>query len=214
MSTGFDKLAPWYGILESLLFGSRLQEMRCAYLNQLTRVGNVLLIGEGTGLFLKRLLEVNPEATVDVVESSGGMIDRSRNRIAKKDLCRVNFHKTTLLEFESIQNFDAVCTFFFWDCFEEYQLRMMLPAFSKYAKHGSLWIDVDFFELSEGVPKLNLRHFLLIRMLYGFFGLATGIEAKRIVDIEPMVKQNGFLVTESRTDKKFPIRARIFRRTI
>ena len=214
MSTGFDKLAPWYGILESLLFGPRLQEMRCAYLNQLTRVGSVLLIGEGTGLFLERFLKINPEATVAVVESSSGMIDRSRNRVASKDLCRISFHRTTLLEFETIQSFDAVCTFFFWDCFEEYQLRMLLPAFSKYTKRGSLWIDVDFFELSEGAPKLNLRHFLLIRMLYGFFGLATGIEAKRIVEIEPMAKQNGFFVTESRTDEKFPIRARIFRRRI
>ena len=214
MSMGFDKIASLYGILESFLFGSKLQQMRCAYLDQLADVGCVLLIGEGTGSFLERLLKVNSKVAVTVVESSSGMIDRSRNRVASKDLCRVSFHRTTLLDFDSIQSFDAVCTFFFWDCFEEYQLRMMLPAFSKYAKHGSLWIDVDFFELSEGLPKLNLHHFLLIRMLYGFFGLATGIEAKRIVEIEPMAKQNGFFVTESRTDEKFPIRARIFRRTI
>jgi len=210
MSAGFDKLAPWYGILESLLFGPRLQEMRCAYLDQLADVGTILLIGEGTGLFLERLLKVNPEATVAVVESSAEMIDRCRNRVPSEDCHRVTFHQSTLLKFESVQRFDAVCTFFFWDCFEEYQLPAMLPAISKFQKPESFWIDVDFFETLKDVPTSNFRHFLLLRMLYGFFGLATGIEARRVVEIEPLAKQNGFFVTGSRTDEKFPIRARIF----
>ena len=212
MSTGFDKLAPWYGILESLLFGPRLQQMRCAYLDQLADVGTVLLIGEGTGLFLERLLKVNPEATVAVVESSAEMIDRCRNRVPSEDCRRVTFHKSTLLEFESVQRFDALCTFFFWDCFEENQLRIMLPAISKFQKPESFWIDVDFFETSKDAPGINLFHFLLMRMLYGFFGLATGIEARRVVEIEPIAGQNGFFVTESRKAENFPIRARIFRR--
>ena len=214
MSSGFDKLAPWYGLLESLLFGSRLQEMRCAYLDQLTDVGTVLLVGEGTGLFLKRLLKTNPEATVSVVEPSAEMIDQCRNRVPRDDSRRVTFHKSTLLEFEFVQRFDALCTFFFWDCFDEDQLRMMLPAISKFHKPESFWIDVDFFETPKDSPGINLRHFLLLRMLYGFFGLATGIEARSVVDIEPMAKQNGFFVTESLTAKKFPIQARIFSRRI
>ena len=214
MSTGFDKLAPWYGILESLLFGSRLQEMRCAYLDQLKDAGTVLLVGEGTGLFLERLLKANPEATVSVVEPSAKMIDQCRKRVPSGDCRRVTFHKSTLLEFESAQRFDALCTFFFWDCFDEDQLRVMLPAIFRFHKPESFWIDADFFEMPKGAHGITLCHFLLLRMLYGFFGLATGIEARRVVDIEPMAKQNGFFVNESLKAKKFPIQARIFSRRI
>lgn len=214
MSIGFDKLAPWYGVLERILFGPRLQEMRCAYLKRLSGVGNILLIGEGTGLFLDKLLKFNPEAKVTVVESSFSMIECSRKRVSSEDYWRVTFHQTSFAKFESVQPFDALCTFFFWDCFEEYQLREMLPSLSKLTNSESFWIDVDFFERLDKSQKINLSHFILIRILYGFFGLATGIEARQVAEIEPMAKENGFFVTESRLAEKSPIRARIFRKRI
>ncbi len=212
MSSGFDRIAPFYGFFESFLFGSKLQEMRCAYLEQLAHRRDILLIGEGTGLFLERLLQVNPKGNVTVVEQSAEMMERSRNRVAEKDSSRATFHNVALQEFDSVKRFDAVCTFFFWDCFEQSQLRAMLPTLSKYTKGESLWIDVDFFEMQEGVPLTKWWHFILIRMLYGFFGLATGIEARQVVEIEPLAKQNGFFVTASHRSEKFPIRARIFQK--
>ena len=214
MSAGFDKLAPWYGILESLLFGTRLHQMRCAYLDQLAGVRNVLLVGEGTGLFLESLLKVNRDATVAVVDASAEMIDRCKKRVPSKDSRRVTFYRSTIQEFESVQHFEALCTFFFWDCFEENQLHSMLPAIFKFLKPQSFWIDVDFFETPKDTLGINIFQFLLMRILYGFFGLATGIEACRVFEIEPMAKQNGFFVTESRKDSNFPIQARIFSRRI
>ena len=212
MSSGFDRIAPFYGFFESFLFGSKLQEMRCVYLDELAHRRDILLIGEGTGLFLERLLQVNPKANVTVVEQSAEMMERSRNRVAEKDSSRATFHKVALQEFDSVKRFDAVCTFFFCDCFEQSQLRAMLPTLSKYTKGESLWIDVDFFEIHEGGPSTKWWHFILIRILYGFFGLATGIEAREVVEIEPLAKQNGFFVTASHRSEKFPIRARIFQK--
>ena len=212
MSSGFDRIAPFYGVFESFLFGSKLQEMRCAYLDQLADRRDILLIGEGTGLFLERLLQVNPKTNVTVVEQSAEMIKRSRNRVAEKDSSRATFHKVALQEFDSVKRFDAVCTFFFWDCFEKSQLRTMLPTLSKCTKKESLWIDVDFFEMQEGAPLSKWWHFMLIRMLYGFFGLATGIQARHVVEIEPLAKQTGFFVTASHHSEKFPVRARIFQK--
>jgi len=212
MSSGFDKIAPFYGVFESFLFGSKLQEMRCAYLDQLADRRDILLIGEGTGLFLEKLLQVNPKTNVTVVEQSAEMIERSRNRVIAQDSGRVTFHKVALQEFDTVKRFDSVCTFFFWDCFEKSQLRAMLPILSKYAKGQSLWIDVDFFEIQEGSLLSKCWHFMLIRVLYGFFGLATGIEARQVVEIEPLAKQNGFFVTASHRTEKFPIRARIFQK--
>ncbi len=212
MPSGFDRIAPFYGVFESFLFGSKLQEMRCVYLDQLSERRDILLIGEGTGLFLERLLKVNPKTNVTVVEQSVEMMETSKNRVVAEDSGRVTFHKVALQEFDSVKRFDAVCTFFFWDCFEQSQLRAMLPILSKYTKGESLWIDVDFFEIQQGAPLTKCWHFMLIRVLYGFFGLATGIEARQVVEIEPLAKQNGFSVTASHRSEKFPIRARIFQK--
>ena len=212
MPSGFDRIAPFYGVFESFLFGSKLQEMRCVYLDQLSDRRDILLIGEGTGLFLERLLKVNPKTNVTVVEQSVEMMERSKNRVVAEDSGRVTFHKVALQEFDSVKRFDAVCTFFFWDCFEQSQLRAMLPILSKYTKGESLWIDVDFFEIQQGAPLSKCWHFMLIRVLYGFFGLATGIEARQVVEIEPLAKQNGFSVIASDRSEKFPIRARIFKK--
>ena len=210
MSSGFDKIAPFYGILESFLFGSKLQQMRCVYLDRLSERRHIVLIGEGTGMFLERLLEVNPNASVTVVEQSAGMIERSRNRVAEKDSSRVHFLKVSLEEFKPVRRFDAVCTFFFWDCFEESQIKIMLPVVSQCVERESLWMDVDFFEAQKGVSSTISWQFVLIRMLYGFFRLAAGIEAGQVVEIKPLAKQNGFCVTSSYMDETFPIRARIF----
>ncbi len=214
MCSGFDRIAPFYGVFEGFLFGSKLQEMRCTYLDQLIHQRDILLIGEGTGLFLERLLKVNPKTKVTVVEQSAEMMERSRNRVVSKDFGRVNFHKVALQEFDSIARFDAVCTFFFWDCFEKSQLQGMIPLLSKYTKGESLWIDVDFFENQEGALLTKCWHFMLIRMLYSFFALATGIQARHVVEIEPLAKQNGFSLTACHRSEKFPVRARIFKREI
>ena len=214
MSSGFDRIAPFYGVFESFLFGSKLQEMRCAYLDQLADRRDILLIGEGTGLFLERLLKVNPKTKVTVVEQSAEMMERSRNRVDARDFGRVTFHRVALQEFDAVERFDAVCTFFFWDCFEKSQLQAMLPILSKYTDGESLWIDVDFFEIQEGALITKCWHFMLIRILYGFFALATGIQARYVVEIEPLARQNGFSVIESHRSEKFPVRARIFKREI
>ena len=70
MSSEFDRLASAYPFLEHFLFGSKLQEMRCVYLPQLADCQDILLIGEGTGLFLEKLLMVNPKAKVTVIDQS------------------------------------------------------------------------------------------------------------------------------------------------
>tara|TARA_B100000212_G_scaffold104261_1_gene77105 strand:+ start:1001 stop:1762 length:762 start_codon:yes stop_codon:yes gene_type:complete len=212
MSSNFDKIAPFYGFLEGVLFGSRMQRMRCAHLDHMSGRREILLVGEGTGLFLERLLEVNAQAKVTVVEQSEQMMKRAKRRVAEKDLSRVTFRKLSFEKFDSSKRFDAVCTLFFWDCFTQGQIRSMLPLLERHSKRGALWLDVDFFENPHGSTRTGIWHYLLIRFLYGFFGLATGIEARRIVNIEPLAKENGFYPTATTRSDQFPMSARIFKK--
>ena len=114
MSSNFDKIAPFTVFLEGVLFGSRMQRMRCAHLDHMSGRREILLVGEGTGLFLERLLEVNAQAKVTVVEQSEQMMKRAKRRVAEKDLRRVTFRKLSFEKFDSSKRFDAVCTLFFF----------------------------------------------------------------------------------------------------
>lgn len=212
MSSGFDRLASSYGGLEHFLFGSRLQEMRCVYLAQLANCQDILLIGEGTGLFLEKLLLVNPKAKVTVIDQSAKMIKRARGRVAGQDLHRVSFQTVAFENFRSANEFDAVCTFFFWDCFEKDRIREMLPLLPHCMKREGLWFEVDFFEDQQGALLSRIWHYFLLRFLYGFFGYATGIEARWVEEIEPLAKENGFSLTHSQWADRLPVRARIFQK--
>ena len=212
MSSEFDRLASAYPFLEHFLFGSKLQEMRCVYLPQLADCQDILLIGEGTGLFLEKLLMVNPKAKVTVIDQSAKMIKRARGRVAGHDLHRVTFQTVAFENFRSANQFDAVCTFFFWDCFQKDRIREMLPLMHRCMKTEGLWVEVDFVEDQRGGLPSRIWDYFLLRFLYGFFGWATGIEARWVEEIEPLAKENGFSLTHRQWADRLPVRARIFQK--
>ena len=182
------------------------------YLSQLADCQDILLIGEGTGLFLEKLLRVNPKAKVTVIDQSAKMIKRARGRVAEHDLHRVTFQTVAFENFLSANQFDALCTFFFWDCFEKDRIREMLPLLRSCMKREGLWFEVDFFEDQRGARPSRIWHYFLLRFLYGFFGWATRIEARWVEEIEPLAKENGFSLTHSQWADRLPVRARIFQK--
>ena len=207
MSQAFDKIAPAYVHLERLLFGSRLQAMRCAFLNRVTQSKKVLLVGEGPGSFLAELLKTNQVGFVTVVEPSARMISLARSRVKEKDLDRVSFLRSTLEEADLSRSYDAACTICFWDCFTEADIRSLFPKMSGCIKRGGNWLNVDFCESGPSLPAFN---FLLLRVLYGFFNLATSIEARRVVNVEPIANSNGLHSLQCNQDEIFPIKAQFF----
>ena len=213
MSACFDKVAIVYGVLEKTLFGSKLQEMRCRYLNRIENSKEILLVGEGCGFFLIKLLEVNSEAMITVVEPSKNMIRQAESKVPHKDRKRVAFCNVALGQFSSTEKFDAICTFFFWDCFRENQMKAMFPILLDFLRHDGSLINVDFAEPSsfEG-RRYKISHFILLRILYGFFGLATGIESTRVLEIEPIAWENGLFTKDTHEDEKLPFRGHVFRR--
>ena len=213
MSVCFDKIAIAYGFLEKALFGSNLQEMRCRYLNRIEDFKEILLVGEGCGFFLRKLLGVNTGATVTVVESSENMIKQAKSRVLHKDRKRVVFCHATLEQFVSTRKFDAACTFFFWDCFPENQMKAMLPRLLDCLEPDGLLINADFVDPLPSVGRrFKTSHFILLRILYGFFGFATGIESTRVFEIEPVALGNGFIAKDTYLHEKLPFKGQVFQR--
>ena len=76
----FDFVAPFYQILERIVFGSKLQTARMAFVPEITRRQRVLVVGEGDGRFLAEFVEFWPESEIVCVEASRRMIERARKR--------------------------------------------------------------------------------------------------------------------------------------
>lgn len=182
------------------------------YLSQVADCQDILLIGEGTGLFLEKLLQVNPKAKVTVIDQSAKMIKRARSRVVEGDLRRVTFQTVAFEDFQSANRFDAVCTFFFWDCFKKDRIREMLLLLPHCIKREGLWVEVDFVEDQRGTRPSRIWHYFLLRFLYGFFGWATGIEARWVIEIESLAKEIGFSLTRKQWAGTLPVRARIFKK--
>ena len=213
MSVCFDKVADIYGFLEKALFGSNLQRMRLQYLNWMEKPKQILLVGEGCGFFLERLLEVNEKAVITVVEPSEGMIEQAKAKVPEKDRERVFFCNMTFDRFVPFETFDAAATFFYWDCFREDQLKALLSKLFVCLKAEGFLINVDFFESTRTDENgFKLTHFILLRILYGFFGFTTGIESTRVLEIEPIALANGFYVIDTCLDEKLPVKGQVFQR--
>jgi hypothetical protein len=87
----FDSVAPFYPLLERLVFGENLAAARDAFSEDLIQSHRILLIGEGNGRFLKRILEYKKRGTITVVEkSSAGASGNERERAGTKPRVRKN----------------------------------------------------------------------------------------------------------------------------
>ena len=214
MPADFNKISPFYTLLEKMLFGDRLQAYRCNFLNHMHEAERVLLVGEGTGCFLRELLATNSKVRITVVEISKEMVVQAKSKVEFDDIKRVFFHQMPLSDFVSTESYDFICTFFFWDCFEEKQIKSMLPDLVANLDSEGKLVNVDFAEPSYPYGNLHLLSFLLLRMLYGFFRLATGISALSVVEIDGIAKQSNLEIENYTEDKIFPIKGQLFRRII
>ena len=114
---GFDRLARSYRLLEFLAFGRDLERARFRYLDDLRGCRRILILGEGDGRFLGRLLTIAGSARVHCVDSSAGMIALAAGRAAESGAAdRVDFERANVLDLHLDPGaYDAVVTLFFLD---------------------------------------------------------------------------------------------------
>jgi len=126
-----DRLAPYYHLLETIAFGPTFQNARCAFLPEVASARYALLCGDGDGRFLARLLQTNPQVTVDFVDLSARMIQLAQQRAAAlgpTHLERVQFFRQDVTEFvpTSSGTYDLVATHFFLDCFAQEEISQIV----------------------------------------------------------------------------------------
>jgi ubiquinone/menaquinone biosynthesis C-methylase UbiE len=185
----FDRVAPHYRWLETLVFGNQLQQARLAFLKQIASPRRVLIVGEGNGRFLGEFMTAHPHAAVDCVDASGRMIALARARLGKESL--VDFIQADIRSLELVPNsYDLIVTHFVLDCFGERTLAALIPKLANSATPHAQWLLADFFQPATRRRKLRAR--VLVALMYSFFRVVAAIEARYLIDCGPFLQANGF----------------------
>jgi len=204
----FDRVAPFYRLLERVVFGDQLQQARLAFVRQIGPPRRALVVGEGNGRFLAELLHEHRALRVDCVDASARMVELARARVGDE---RAQFICANILETPLEENcYDLIVTHFFLDCFAAATLRQIIEKLSRAATNQATWLVADFCTPPCGWRQLRAR--VLIAAMYAFFRALAGIEARRLVDYAPFLRAEGFALTNEFFSPNEMIRSQLWQR--
>ena len=182
------RLAKCYRWIEYAAFGKELERRRFAFLgrlglDQMRPVHRILILGEGDGRALARILQIAPTATIHVVEISPEMIALAKRRIGNSE--RVEFFCTDARTVQWPEaSYDAIFTFFFLDCFTSDDARCLIQRLCASLAPNGIWLHSDFAIPARGWHRLHAR--LWIRVMYLFFRAATGLRVQALPPVEKL----------------------------
>jgi ubiquinone/menaquinone biosynthesis C-methylase UbiE len=176
----FDRIAPLYRWMEYATFGRSLERCRNRYLLQLQGCRSALILGDGDGRFLARLLAANPNLRADAVDTSHAMLrllERRAEGLYSDAGARLRTHPTSALIFSPQRSYDLIVTHFFLDCLTQTELDHLCARIVPHLEPGALWL-VSEFRIPAGA--LHWPSQVLVRLLYLAFRLLTGLRTREL----------------------------------
>ena len=181
---GYNAIARYYDQLVRLVFGNSLSKAQTYFFDKISHTSVVLVVGGGTGWWLKEFLQSNPRCRICYVEQSEEML-----KLAKKAAggdCRISFRMGNEDSITERSEYDAIILFCFLDIFSEPDLRMVVEKIKASAKPNARWLITDFVESEKW-------HSILLFIMYRFFKLATGLKNQNLPDWNGVLLQTGLV---------------------
>jgi hypothetical protein len=197
----FNRLARCYRWMEFLSFGPWLALTRRTFLDRFTHSRHALVIGDGDGRFIARLLRANPTIHIDAVDASAAMLQALLRR-AGPHANRIRTHLADARIWASAvpapaQHYDLIATHFFLDCLTQPEVQSLAASLRSAAAPSALWIVSDF-----AVPPGRFGIFIarpLVSGLYLAFGWLTGLTVRSLPDHPTALRHTGFTLEERRS---------------
>ncbi|OIN59911.1 class I SAM-dependent methyltransferase [Arsenicibacter rosenii] len=192
----FDRVAPVYDRLASLVFGNTLRQAQTALLYQLPADASILLIGGGTGWLLDELLRSHSPRRVVYLEASRKMLGIARDRVWQHPLAgRVYFQHGTEADLDIHERFDVILIPFVVDLFPTPLLRdTFLPRiYHALVPHG-------FCIITDFTPPTTWWQQGLSTTMYVFFKIMANVRPWKLPDWPKLLKQDmGFILRREKT---------------
>lgn len=194
-AANFDRLARIYAPLERLAFGRALERARFRFLENLRGRKSILVLGEGDGRCLARLVPLVPEANIHCVDASAAMLASATKRVGnvsrRTRVCWTHADARSLTLPPAA--YDAIVTLFFLDCFTPPEAGALVVRLSQAAQRDCVWIHADFALPADGWRRWRAR--LWLGVLYFFFRRATRITARNLPDVASLLVAQGWQQT-------------------
>lgn len=193
----FDPLARPYRWMEYLTFGPALERCRFHFLPAHAGARRALVLGDGDGRFLARLLKGNPHLEADVVDISPAMLRLLDQRLTPGGRERVTLHQTDARSFVPPgRGYDLVVTHFFFDCLFQQELTALVDCVVPLLAPGAYWVVSEFAQPPGRVGSIMGRG--MITGLYKAFGLLTGLQVRSLPDHAASMENIGFRLLSER----------------
>jgi hypothetical protein len=189
----FDRVARIYRWAEYLSLGPLLVRTRNHFLPQLTHSRRALVLGDGDGRFLARLLAQNPSLHALAIDTSAAMLQLLTaccRRTAPRAQERLRTLKASALHVTPAKDTDLIVTHFFLDCLPQSDVDALAARLATQIAPGTLWLLSDF--AIPAAPLLRPLAALYIRSLYLAFRLLTGLRTTRLPDAQAALIAAGF----------------------
>jgi SAM-dependent methyltransferase len=189
----FNLIARPYRWLEYFTLGRALERCRTHYLPQLRDRRHALVLGDGDGRFLARLLAQNTDLRADAVDTSVAMLRLlgRRSEAASPDAkTRLSLHHANALTVPLAGPYDLVVTHFFLDCLTQAELDTLVTRVASSLAPGALWLVSDF-RIPTGL--IRLPALALVSGLYFAFRVLTGLRTTHLPDHATPLAQAGLV---------------------
>ncbi len=196
-SGDFDPLARSYRTLEYLVFGRELERARHGLLSHLKNCQRILVLGDGDGRCLEKLVVMAPTASIDCIDCSAAMLDQARLRV-QPHAERINFQQADILRCDlPSRHYDAVVTCFVLDCFDAVQTESIVTRIATSLQPGARWLWVDFAVPNHGFARWRAQ--IWLAALYAFFHWQTGLSSRALPPSEALIEAAGFRLINRKT---------------
>ena len=185
-----DRIARCYRWLEYVAFGKELERRRFRFMKEASGATRALILGDGDGRFLARFA-ARSEASIDCIDSSARMLELARAR-AGDSRVRYSCGDALTLSFAPAE-YDLIATHFFLDCFDERDLERLIERVAGAAQSDALWLISEFRQPRWATP--------LLKGLYLFFRVTTGLKTTRLIDHRPLLAKHGFRLKREETSR-------------
>ena len=194
-----DRIARCYRWLEYVSFGRALERRRREYLDDVETAQSILILGDGDGRFTAEFVSRNRTGVIDSVELSPRMLELARERVGKDTpgTEQLRFWHADARTMELRRKYDLIISHFFLDCFTARDLDALVARISAATRPQGRWILSEF-----RVPNSGIWRFAggaLIRVMYWFFRVATGLRTSQVPDYRTIFRAHGFQCLRQRS---------------
>jgi SAM-dependent methyltransferase len=185
----FDPVARIYRFAEYLALGPLLQRTRTHFLPELSPRHRALVLGDGDGRFLARLLARQPNLLATAVDTSANMLHLLRRR-CQPYADRLETLQASALTTPPRPGTDLIVTHFFLDCLTQPEVQTLTSQIAAHTAPGTLWLLSDF-----AIPRRSILGplaALYIRFLYLAFRVLTGLRVTHLPDPQTALASAGF----------------------